>query len=124
VSSLQVPARTTEFVTDVNPNVVTPADEFFFSLDGHSVDTYDETWRIEIDGIHVVDGQHWLQLTLSGVHAANVLGVTMRAPRLDPALVLETLKKWLASTRSGAELPLGARAGRPVATGGGTSITI
>ena len=45
---------------------VSPLDELFFSLDGSTVATEDEEWRVEVSGIHFGHHGRWVQLNLFG----------------------------------------------------------
>jgi hypothetical protein len=71
---------------------ITPADEFFFALEGRDVDANGERWSVEVYGIHSDASQHWLQLQLRGTVTQ---GLTLRVPRLDLSSVLQMVQQWL-----------------------------
>jgi hypothetical protein len=73
-------------------NTLTASDEFFFMLEGCSLDANGDRWRIEVCGIHSSRSQHWLQLQLRGPITQSL---TVRVPRLDVDYVLTLIRNWL-----------------------------
>ncbi len=73
--------------------VLTATDEFFFALEGRTLEANSRTWTIEVCGVHSTGAQHWVQLQLCGPVAQEV---TLRVPRLDAGEVVALVTRWLA----------------------------
>jgi hypothetical protein len=72
---------------------VSPLDELFFSLDGSTVATADEQWRVEVSGIHFGHDGRWLQLNLCG--DVNY-SVTLKIDTVDVRAIHDNLAACLA----------------------------
>jgi hypothetical protein len=94
-------------ITRAEPVVVTiadevsPLDELFFSLDGSTVATTDEEWRVEVSGIHFGNHGRWVQLNLCG--DVNY-SVTLKIDTVDVRAIRDNLAACLAcaAPRAGA----------------------
>jgi hypothetical protein len=75
-----------------SPNSVTPGDELFFNLDSSELEVGDDTWRVEVCGVHSNGPDHWVQANL---HGFVNYSVTVRAEALDASEVRGTLSAWL-----------------------------
>jgi hypothetical protein len=73
---------------------VSPLDELFFSLDGSTVATADEQFRVEVSGIHFGHDGRWLQLNLCG--DVNY-SVTLKIDTMDARAIRDNLAACLAS---------------------------
>jgi hypothetical protein len=73
---------------------VSPLDELFFSLDGSTVATADEQFRVEVSGIHFGHDGRWLQLNLCG--DVNY-SVTLKIDTVDARAIRDNLAACLAS---------------------------
>ena len=73
---------------------VSPLDELFFSLDGSTVATADEQFRVEVSGIHFGHDGRWLQLNLCG--DVNY-SVTLKIDTVDARAIRNDLAACLAS---------------------------
>jgi len=73
---------------------VSPLDELFFSLDGSTVATGDEQFRVEVSGIHFGHDGRWLQLNLCG--DVNY-SVTLKIDTVDAEAIRDNLAACLAS---------------------------
>jgi hypothetical protein len=73
---------------------VSPLDELFFSLDGSTVATADEQWRVEVSGIHFGHDGRWLQLNLCG--DVNY-SVTLKIDTVDVRAIHDNLAACLAA---------------------------
>ena len=82
---------------------VSPLDELFFSLDGSTVATADEEWRIEVSGIHFSNDGRWLQLNLCG--DVNY-SVTLKIDTVDVRAIRDNLAACLECAPSANSLPL------------------
>jgi len=72
---------------------VSPLDELFFSLDGSTVATADEAWRVEVSGIHFGNRGRWVQLNLCG--DVNY-SVTLKIDTVDVRAIRDNLAACLA----------------------------
>jgi hypothetical protein len=81
---------------------VSPLDELFFSLDGSTVATADEQFRVEVSGIHFGHQGRWLQLNLCG--DVNY-SVTLKIDTVDVRAIREHLAACLASASPKASAP-------------------
>ena len=81
---------------------VSPLDELFFSLDGSTVATADEQFRVEVSGIHFGHDGRWLQLNLCG--DVNY-SVTLKIDTVDAAAIRANLEACLASSAPKASAP-------------------
>ena len=81
---------------------VSPLDELFFSLDGSTVATADEQWRVEVSGIHFGHDGRWLQLNLCG--DVNY-SVTLKIDTVDVRAIRDNLAACLASAQPKASAP-------------------
>jgi hypothetical protein len=72
---------------------VSPLDELFFSLDGSTVATEDEEWRVEVSGIHFGRNGRWVQLNLCG--DVNY-SVTLKIDTVDVRAIRDNLAACLA----------------------------
>jgi hypothetical protein len=77
-----------------SPNTVTPGDELFFNLDSSDLEVGDDTWRVEVCGVHSNGPDHWVQANLHGFVSYSV---TVRTEALDAGAVRGTLSAWLPS---------------------------
>jgi hypothetical protein len=84
------------------PNTVTPSDELFFNLDSADLEIGDETWRVEVCGVHSDGPDHWVQANLHGFVSYSV---TVRADSLDAGEVRGTLSAWLPYATAPTEAP-------------------
>jgi hypothetical protein len=88
---------------DDRRNVVNPSDELFFALEGRTVESGGDTWRIEVCGVHSVvsadagNHDHWIQLNLCGPVECEL---TLRSACLDAAYVMSVVRDWLDDTVS------------------------
>jgi hypothetical protein len=73
---------------------VSPLDELFFSLDGSTVATADEQFRVEVSGIHFGHDGRWLQLNLCGDVSYSV---TLKIDTVDARVIRDSLAACLAS---------------------------
>ena len=73
---------------------VSPLDELFFSLDGSTVATGNEHWRVEVSGIHFGHSGRWLQLNLCG--DVNY-SVTLKIDTVDVHAIHDNLAACLAA---------------------------
>ena len=92
----------TEPVAATIAEEVSPLDELFFSLDGSTVATEDEEWRLEVSGIHFGDAGRWVQLNLCG---EVTYSVTLKIDSVDARAIREDLAACLAATPRTASLP-------------------
>ncbi len=74
------------------PNSVTAGDELFFNLDSSDLEVGDDTWRVEVCGVHSDGPDHWIQANLHGFVSYSV---TLRTDALDAGEVRGTLSAWL-----------------------------
>lgn len=81
---------------------VSPLDELFFSLDGSTVATANEQFRVEVSGIHFGHDGRWLQLNLCG--DVNY-SVTLKIDTVDARAIRENLAACLASASPKASAP-------------------
>ena len=81
---------------------VSPLDELFFSLDGSTVATADEQFRVEVSGIHFGHHGRWLQLNLCG--DVNY-SVTLKIDTVDVCAIRDHLAACLASAAPQASAP-------------------
>ena len=72
---------------------VSPLDELFFSLDGSTIATADEEWRVEVAGIHFGHHGRWVQLNLCG--DVNY-SVTLKIDTVDVRAIRDNLAACLA----------------------------
>jgi hypothetical protein len=77
---------------DARRNLVNPSDELFFALEGRTIESRGDRWRIEVCGVHSADAHHWVQLNLSGPVQC---GLTLRTERLEALRVTEMVCDWL-----------------------------
>jgi hypothetical protein len=77
---------------DARRNLVNPSDELFFALEGRTVESQGDTWRIEICGVHSDGTHHWVQLNLNGPVQC---GLTLRTERLESAHIVSMVRSWL-----------------------------
>jgi len=75
-----------------SPNSVTAGDELFFNLDSTDLEVGDDTWRVEVCGVHSDGPAHWIQANLHGFVSYSV---TLRTEALDAGEVRGTLSAWL-----------------------------
>jgi len=80
---------------DARRNLVNPSDELFFALEGCTVESRDDRWRIEVCGVHSDDAHYWVQLNLNGPVQC---GLTLRTERLEAARVIEMVCGWLSDS--------------------------
>jgi hypothetical protein len=80
-----------DFATQ-SPNSVTAGDELFFNLDSTDLEVGDDTWRVEVCGVHSDGPDHWIQANLHGFVSYSV---TLRTDALDAGEVRGTLSAWL-----------------------------
>jgi hypothetical protein len=73
---------------------VSPLDELFFSLDGSTIATADEEWRVEVSGIHFGHHGRWVQLNLYG--GVNY-SVTLKIDTVDARAIRDNLAASLAA---------------------------
>lgn len=73
-------------------NLVNPSDELFFLLEGQTVQSRGNTWRIQVCGVYSTEVDRWIQLSLSGSLAR---GVTLRSGFRDAGEVLDLVRDWL-----------------------------
>jgi len=73
---------------------VSPLDELFFSLDGSTVATADDQFRVEVSGIHFGHHGRWVQLNLCG--DVNY-SVTLKIDTVDVRAIRDNLAACLAS---------------------------
>ena len=85
-------AKNLELHESSGPNSLTPSDELFFSLEGRTVQSGAECWRVEVCGVHSTPSHYWVQMNLRG---SVSYGITVRSLVPDPAGLLETLRDWL-----------------------------
>jgi len=81
---------------------VSPLDELFFSLDGSTIATDGEEWRVEVSGIHFGNAGRWVQLNLCG--DVNY-SVTVKIDTVDASAIRENLTACLAGAASAKSLP-------------------
>jgi hypothetical protein len=82
---------------------VSPLDELFFSLDGTTVATDREEWRVEVAGIHFGAAGRWVQLNLCG---DTTYSVTMKIDTVDPQTIRKDIVACLAApSRPAPSLP-------------------
>jgi hypothetical protein len=77
-----------EPVTLTAGHEVSPLDELFFSLDGSTVATEEDQWRVEVCGIHFIAAQRWVQLNLCG---EVTYSVTLKIDSVDARRICEDL---------------------------------
>src|SRR5262249_14498255 len=77
---------------DERRNLVNPSDELFFALEGRTIESSGDTWRIDVCGVHSVGDEHWIQLNLRGPVECEL---TLRADRLETAYVMALVRDWL-----------------------------
>ena len=82
---------------------LSPLDELFFSLDGTTVATEEDEWRLEVSGIHFGAAGRWVQLNLCG---EVTYSVTLKIDTVDARTIRENLTACLPSaTHRDASLP-------------------
>jgi hypothetical protein len=77
-----------EQIAAITADEVSPLDELFFSLDGTTVASEADEWRIEVSGIHFGSGGRWLQLNLCG---DVTYSVTVKIDTVDAGAIRENL---------------------------------
>jgi hypothetical protein len=91
-----------EQIAAITADEVSALDELFFSLDGTTVASEADEWRIEVSGIHFGSGGRWLQLNLCG---DVTYSVTVKIDTIDAGAIRENLAACLPSdTHSPASL--------------------
>lgn len=88
-------------VTSPDLATVTAADELFLMLDGMLVTGRDESWRVEICGIHTGRDRHWIQVNLIG---AESYGVTIATDQLSADAIRQQLHAWIEQPPSASPL--------------------
>ena len=92
-------ARAQPIAETINDEV-SPLDELFFSLDGSTIATDDEKWRVEVSGIHFAHSGRWVQMNLCG--DVNY-SVTLKIDSVDARAIRENVAACLTCSAS---LPL------------------
>jgi len=77
---------------DARRNLVNPSDELFFALEGRTIESRGETWRLDVCGVHSVGDDHWIQLNLCGPVECEL---TLRSDRLETSYVMTLVRDWL-----------------------------
>ena len=77
-----------EPIAEAIADEVSPLDELFFSLDGSTIATDDEKWRVEVSGIHFGDSGRWVQMNLCG--DVNY-SVTLKIDTVDARAIRENV---------------------------------
>lgn len=85
-------SRRIHITTDVTPSSISPSDEMFFLLEGQTVRSRRNNWRIQVCGVYSTAVDCWIQLSLSGPLPC---GVTLRTGFRDADGVLALLRDWL-----------------------------
>ena len=103
VTSSWVRIARAESVAATIADEVSPLDELFFSLDGTTVATDEDEWRVEVSGIHFGSAGRWVQLNLCG---DVTYSVTLKIDTVDACSIRENLAACLPSAaRSASSLP-------------------
>jgi hypothetical protein len=89
-----------EPVTLTAGDEVSPLDELFFSLDGSTVATDNDEWRVEVCGIHFIAAERWVQLNLCG---EVTYSVTLKVNNVDARRICEDLAACLAPSSAASQ---------------------
>jgi hypothetical protein len=89
-----------EPVTLTAADEVSALDEIFFSLDGSTVATNEDEWRVEVCGIHFIAAERWVQLNLCG---DITYSVTLKVNDVDARRICEDLAACLAPSSAASQ---------------------
>ncbi|HVP86791.1 MAG TPA: hypothetical protein VMU79_01820 [Casimicrobiaceae bacterium] len=84
--------RSVQISTNLPANSISSSDELFFLLEGQTVRSRGNNWRIQVCGVYSTAVDRWIQLSLSGPLAC---GMTLRTGFRDADGVLDLLRDWL-----------------------------